>query len=669
VRFIRTVRLLSYRPYPLLFTAAGAACSVLLLLTTGVFLRAAPDPGFQPVYAKLPLNFEENRGQAPADVRYLSRSRSGVLHLRPGSFSLDVDGGQTISVRFAGRAAPSAPTGEQRLIGTTSYLIGDEADWVRAVPNYASVRYPSVYPGIDAVFHGNREQLEYDFVLRPGADPAQIRIAFEGADRIVVDAEGNLELSTPHGTMKQLKPRIWQTGPHGRKEVAGRYVLSAAAEARFEVDRYDPRASLVIDPVIEYSTYFGSPGDDRARAVATDSTGATYVAGSTSTGGVSWGFVSKVNPEGTAVVYTVFFGSDVCDAAARGIAVDSLKNVIVTGFYVQQDAAGACNVKQVFGAKLNPAGDTFLYQFVWGGGLDYGTAVAVDGTGNAYFTGSTHGAFPTTLGVIFPSGGVTEDAFITKLSPTGGLIYSTYLGGSLSDEGLAIAVDTNGNAHVAGSTSSDDWPTTAGALQATMPNVNETGFVTKVNSTATKILYSTFLGGSSRDSVGGIALDAQKKIHVTGNTGSSDFPTTGNAWDGTCGVDGACDPYSDGTWHNAEDVFYSKIDPTKTGAAGLIYSTFLGGASRDFGEAIAIDKIGRAWVTGRTASSDFPSVSATQGTFGGNYDAFVAQIDPALSGAASLCFSSFLGGALYDEATGLKVDPGGDIHVVGYTWK
>ena len=200
-----------------------------------------------------------------------------------------------------------------------------------------------------------------------------------------------------------------------------------------------------------------------------------------------------------------------------------------------------------------------------------------------------------------------------------------------------------------------------------MPNPTEAGFVTKVNSTATQILYSTFLGGSSRERVDGIAVDGQRKIHVTGNTGSTDFPTTANAWDRTCGADGACNPYNDGTWHNAEDVFYSKIDPLKTGAAGLMYSTFLGGANRDFGEAIAIDKNGRAWITGRTASSDFPRVRATQGTFGGNYDAFVAQIDPALSGAASLRFSSFLGGALYDEATGLKVDPLGDIHVVGYT--
>src|SRR5262245_20959019 len=197
VRFIRTVRLLSCRPHRVRLTTAAAACAV-LLLATGMFAHGAGDPGFEPAYAKLPLSFEENRGQAPADVRYLSRTRSGVLLLRPGSFSLDADGGQTISVRFAGGAGSSAPIGERKLIGTTSYLIGDEADWVRDVPNYASVRYASVYPGIDAVFHGDREHLEYDFVLRSGADPAQIRIAFDGADRVVVDAQGNLELSTSH---------------------------------------------------------------------------------------------------------------------------------------------------------------------------------------------------------------------------------------------------------------------------------------------------------------------------------------------------------------------------------------------------------------------------------------------------------------------------------------
>src|SRR5262249_3284208 len=200
---VTRVRLLSEGPDPARLTAVCAACVVVLIMTTAMFLRAAPHPGVQPAYATLPLSFEENRGQAPGDVRYLSRTGSGIVSLRSGGFSLEVDGGHDISVRFVA-AGSTTPTGEQKLIGTTSYLIGDEENWVRDVPNYASVRYASVYPGIDAVFHGNREHLEYDFVLRPGADPARIRMAFEGADRIAVDAEGNLELRTPRGTLKQL---------------------------------------------------------------------------------------------------------------------------------------------------------------------------------------------------------------------------------------------------------------------------------------------------------------------------------------------------------------------------------------------------------------------------------------------------------------------------------
>ena len=484
--------------------------SVFLLLMMAAFLHAHPNQRLVPSYEKLPLAFEENRGQAPAGVSYVSRTRNGVVLLRPGSVALELDGGKTIAMRFVGAEPRTAlrPV-EKKLPGITSYLVGDEGDWIRGVPNYASVRYASVYPGIDAVFHGEPKALEYDFVLRPGADPDRIRIAFEGVERLVIDAQGDLELTAAHGTMKQRKPKIWQTGPHGRREVAGRYVLSGAAEARFEVDPYDRNEALVIDPVIEYSTYFGSSRDDRAQAIATDSTGAAYIAGSTATGGVSWGFVSKLNPAGTAVVYTIFFGSGACNAAARGIAVDSGNNAIVTGYYTEQDLSGFCNLKQVLGAKLNPAGDTFVYELVWGGGQDYGNAVAVDGTGNAYFTGSTKGGFPTTAGVIFPSGGFAGDAFITKLGPTGALVYSTYLGGGLADEGLAIAFDSSGNAYVAGSTGSNDFPRTANAVQATIPNPTIAGFVTEVNGAATQILYSTYLGGNNGESIYGIALDGR----------------------------------------------------------------------------------------------------------------------------------------------------------------
>jgi len=329
------------------------------LLTTAMLLPAAA--AVEASYGKLPLAFEENRGQAPAGVSYLSRTRSGVVLLRPGSIALEADGGKTIAMRFVGVGAASVPTGEQKLPGITSYLVGDESDWVRDIPNYASVRYASVYPGIDAVFHGNQKHIEYDFVLKPGANPERIRIAFEGVERILIDAQGDLELRAAHGTMKQHKPKIWQLGAHGRREVLGRYVLSGAAEVRFEVDPYDPHETLIIDPVIEYSTYFGSTRDDRAQAIATDSTGAAYIAGSTATGGVSWGFVSKLNPGGTAVVYTIFFGDGTCNAAARGIAVDSGKNAIVTGYYTQADLAGACTVKKVLGAKINPAVDAFVY--------------------------------------------------------------------------------------------------------------------------------------------------------------------------------------------------------------------------------------------------------------------------------------------------------------------
>ena len=562
-------------------------------------------------------------------------------------------------MRFAG-STPKAPKGENKLPGVTSYLIGNRDQWIRGISNYESVRYRSVYPGIDAVFHGNQKHAEYDFVLSPGADPNDIRIGFEGVDRISIDHEGNLELHSEHRTVKQWKPKIWQTGPHGSHEVAGRYVLSGPAQARFEVDDYDRRNILVIDPVIEYSSYYGSNRDDRALAVATDSTGAAYIAGTTATGGISYGFVSKLNPAGTAVVYTAFLGSGTCNAEVRGIALDSATNAIVTGYYTQKDTAGACNIKQVLGGKINPAGDAYVYQLVWGGNQDYGNAVAVDAAGNAYFTGSTNGNFPTTPGVISPAGWFSKDAFLTKLNPAGTPLYSTYLGGGMVDEGLAIAVDTTGNAYVAGSTSSANFPVTANAVQAVIPNASGAGFITKVNSTATQVLYSTFLGGGSVEKVYGIAVGADNKIHVTGNTKSPDFLTTPSAFDRTCGGDGTC--------NGIEDAYYSSIDPLKAGTTGIVYSTFLGGAGHDFGEAIAIDKNGHVWITGRTTSSaDFPKVQPTQPAIGGNYDAFIAEIDPTRTGAASLIYSTFLGGSLYDEGSAIDVDSLGNIYVAGYT--
>jgi hypothetical protein len=639
-----------------------------VLLATAPALRSATHPGLVKSYGKVPLSFEENRGQAAAGVRYLSRTHGGTVLLRSGSAALQSAAGETITMRFVGSASAAMPVGEQKLVGRTSYLVGSERDWIRDVPNYASVRYESVYPGIDAVFHGNQKQLEYDFVLNAGADPNRIRLAFDGVARIDVDAAGNLELIGPHGTVKQLRPVIWQDGPAGRREVAGRYVLAGTAEARFQVDEYDRREPLVIDPVIQYSTYFGSAGDDQANAIAADSNGNVYVAGNMVSGGVLWGFASKLNPTGTAVLYTAYFGSGSCNADARGIAIDSGGNAIVTGYYTSLDQWGYCNVKQVLGAKINPAGNAFVFQVVWGGSEDYGNGVAVDAAGNSYYTGSTDGNLLTTAGVIFTGGGFPGDAFITKLNPSGGVVYSTYLGGGLIDEGLGITVDSGGNAYVVGTAGSNNFPVTANAVQPTMHNPDVTGFVTEVNSTATQILYSTFLGGNYGESADDVKVDSQGKIHVIGTTNSSDFPTTANAFDRSCGTDGACNPYYDGIWHYSEDLFYTKIDRTKAGAAGLMYSTYLGGTNRELAGAIAVDSNNRAWITGRTASiADFPTVAPTQATLGGDYDAYVVEIDPAQSEATSLVFSTFLGGGAYDEGTGIAIDTLGDIYIAGFT--
>src|SRR5262249_40516769 len=268
--------------------------------------------------------------------------------------------------------------------------------------------------------------------------------------------------------------------------------------------------------------------------------------------------------------------------------------------------------------------------------------------GNAYFTGVTSGDLAVSPGVIFPSSRGGGDAFLTKLSPSGALLYSTYLGGGAADEGLAIAVNNRGDAIVGGATGSLDFPTSATAVQPTMPNASRAGFITQVNTTAAQILYSTFLGGDVSDSVNAIALDARQKIHVTGSTSSRNFPITATAWDRACG--------GDNEWAHAEHAFYTKLDPSKAGVARLLYSTFLGGSNSDRGEATAGDQNGRAWVTGRTSSSrDFPVIEAAQPESGGDYDAFIAQIDPVQSGPDSLRYSSLLGGAAYDEGTGISV--------------
>ena len=363
------------------------------------------------------------------------------------------------------------------------------------MPSFARVKYTGVYPGIDLVYYGNQRQLEYDLLVAAHADPRRIALAFEGVRALSLDAEGNLILQTSHGEITQHKPVIYQDIDGKRQTVDGRYVLRAKNRVGFHVARYDTTRPLVIDPVLSYSTYLGGSGNDIGHAIAVDSSGNAYVTGVTRSAnfpgasgksdpvrprqGSNDVFVTKLNAAGSALVYSTYLGGSGGDIG-HAIAVDSAGNAYVTGetdsgtptpTSVPFPTTGAFDATynlggDAFVSKLNAAGNALVYStFLGGGGTERGYGIAVDGSGAAYVTGHTNsdnassgptGGFPTVgpLQANNNSPGI-YDAFVTKFSPGGALIYSTYLGGTGNEFSLyggAIAVDSAGNAYVGGST-------------------------------------------------------------------------------------------------------------------------------------------------------------------------------------------------------------------------
>ncbi|HEX4770429.1 MAG TPA: SBBP repeat-containing protein [Bryobacteraceae bacterium] len=614
-------------------------------------------------FGQIPLTFEENVGQADSDVKFVAHATGYTVTLGPKQARLSGKAARSIDLTLVGADPHSSIAGVNRLPVQTNYYVGTPDQWKIGVPSYESVRYSDVYPGIDLVFHAEQRQLEYDFVLRPNADPNRIEFAFNGVDRIDVDASGNLNLRINSQTIIQKRPVLYQEYAGTRHRVSGRYELTARNTVRFRVSDYNPQRSLVIDPVISYSTFWGSVNNEIGKSIAVDKTGFAYIAGTT-TGDVSLGFVSKLNPAGTAGVYNSYFGDGSCNASANGVAVDAAGYAYVTGLYGAKDQWGYCNNKYVLGAKIDSTGAK-VYYYYYGGGDDYGNAIAVDSAGNAYMTGKTNGNFPVTNG---SQGGFPGDAFILEVNSTGKVLYATYLGGGLIDEGLAIAVDQAGMIYLAGTTSSADFPTTSSAYERQGPAGTQTAFVSKVNPANSTLVYSTYLGGFTGEEATGIAVDSKGLIYVVGDTESEDFPTTANAYDRTCGTDGHCNPaYSGSEVVNAEDAFLAQINPSLSGVDSLLYSTYFGATGHDYGQAIALDATGHAYIAGMTASNNLPKVSPTQGTYAENTDAFVAEFDLTKSGAAGLLFSTYIGGNGYDEADGIAVDSNSNVYVTGKT--
>jgi hypothetical protein len=463
---------------------------------------------------------------------------------------------------------------EDRLGYNSNYFHGDEpSKWATDVPNYTSLTYKDIYPGIDLKYHGNVRGIKYDFIVNPGSDISLIKIKYEGADNLSIALNGELEATTLFGEIHENIPEIYQEINGHKIKISGRYTIIEQGVFGFKIEDYNPNYPLVIDPELVYSTYLGGNDSDDGDAIAVDGSGNAYVTGYTfSTNFPTQNpyqtdqpsmdiFITKLSPSGNSLVYSTYLGGNDYDEGID-IAVNGSGNAYITGstsstnFPTQNSYQTDQPGLDAFVTKLSPSGNSLVYSTYLGGNDDdQGNGIAVDGSGSAYITGKTNSTnFPTQNP--YQTDQPDGDAFVTKLSPSGNsLVYSTYLGGSSADEGWDIAIDSNGNAYIAGSTSSTNFPT-QDPYQTDQPDWD--AFVTKLSPSGNSLVYSTYLGGNYDDRGYGVAVDGSGSAYATGYTSSTNFPTQ--------------NPYQ--TDQPNYDAFVTKFSPSGN---SLIYNTYLGG--------------------------------------------------------------------------------------------
>jgi uncharacterized protein (TIGR03437 family) len=566
----------------------------------------------------VPLSFEPNQGQADSTVQFLSRGSGYALFLAPGKVVLNLEQREPASVNtlrmdLIEANAQAKPVGLAPQAGVVSYFIGnDPKKWRSGIPTYGKVEYHQIYPGVDLIFYGNQRQLEYDFVIAPGADPSRIAWRIDGA-RASVDAEGDLALSAPNGPAAFKKPVLYQLDGDRKIGVEGSFAV-AGNRIRFRIGSYDRSRALIIDPVLSYASYLAGTGSDRIGL-----------------------------PTGPGALQV---------GTSQALAVDSAGSAYVAGYTYS---------------------------------VDFPTETPYESAPPAKVTGVSPGEWPS--------------AFVTKFSPDGrSLIYSTYLGGNSSDYAYAIAVDSGGNAYVTGLTTSVNFPVTSGAYQticapipnntgisSASPNCNSSdynAFVTKLNSTGTALVYSTFLGGYGNWAYGtAITVDSAGRAYVAGNeddtcqtsyTFQSCFPTTNGAVIGGNRTRGGSPQYA----------FVAAFDPT---GAQLLYSTLFGDLNVSGGDAwatgVAVDSSGYFYLAGETKAGKLPTTTGayqtsaapldSTGSFLQAYRGFIAKFKPVTSaGGASLDWATYLGGQTgntNDYISGVAIDSASNVYVAGYT--
>jgi hypothetical protein len=727
-------------------------------------LPAATTARVAKAYGKLPLAFEANHGQTDPEVRFLAQAAGYTLFLtgneavlamrggggsqrnvvggkkvlpqrslspalpglqaavpkdasaQPGSAQQTKDNRQGTSdavlrMKLVGADANAAVAGIDELPGKSNYFIGnDPKKWRTDVPSYAKVRYQRVYRGIDLVYYGNQGQLEYDFVVAPGADPKAITLGVVGegaAPDLRIDPDGDLVVRLNGEEIRFHKPVAYQnvepTRLQNRKFVEAGYVLESRNRIGIRVGKYDAAQRLVIDPVLVYSSYLGGSMEEQAFGIAVDSQGNAYLTGFTQSTdfpivnqiqGTCQGtcgtsnhidtFVTKINAAGTALVYSTRIGGS-GNQYGNGIAVDSQGNVYLVGdststdFPIVFQIPGACQGScfrgtdyDVFALKINAAGNMLVYSsYIGGSGLDEGYGIAIDASGNAYLGGFTTSTDYPRVNQIPGAcqggcGNGGYDVFVTKVNAAGtALTYSSYIGGSAEDRCLGIAVDGSGNAYLTGETISTNFPRVnqvpGACLGACGTGADFDVYVTKVNAAGSALVYSSYVGGSLED-FGYLYVDGPGNVYLTGYTESADFPRVNQipgACQGTCGN-------GNGNSHG----FVTKID-----AAGstVVYSSLLGGSGNDEGFEVAVDSSGNAYVEGFTSSANFPRLNQIPGAClgscgaGVNFDGFLTEINAA---GNALVYSSYLGGSGDDDhgyLAGIALDSAGNVYIGGET--
>lgn len=593
----------------------GFITSSVVCLASGLLFAAGNERNPARILASAPLRFEpaaqDDSGQFLARgqrFRYTFTARTATLHA----------GAKTVHLEFADASRTAQLKATNRLASTSNVFHGaDPSKWRTSIPNYGRLEVRGIYRGIDLAYYGTGHELEYDVVVKPGADPSQVRLRFEGVNPRI-DREGNLSAG-----IVQKRPFAYQIAAAGtRVTIETRYRRNADGTFGFVVRNYDRSRDLIIDPVLTMSYYFGGGQQDSASAVGHDAPGFIYVAGTT--------YSSDFSATDNAVSGTLGGTSD--------------------AFFVKIDPNAAPGSQVIVATYLGGSGNETLNDMV------------VTPRGAIYLAGTTSSSDFPAVNPAQSSLNGSSDAFVMRLDPTqsggGMIVYSTYLGGSGDDSANGIAVDANGRIFTTGTTHSSDFPI-AGGFQS-VKGGDQTAFVAGFDSSQTNtatLIYSTYLGGVVSETGRGIAAASDGTVWAVGGTYSPDFPLTGYSYKPV--------------YQPGGDAYMAQINPGIGGSGGLLYASFFGGSGTDEAKKIAIDPSGHLIIAGATGSQDFPVTSnAMQAIYGGNFDAFVAIFDPkniTSDRSAQLLYATFFGGSQPEVPYDMKLDSNGNIYLTGFT--